>query len=424
MSITAWRERLGFPDTTGRRRLVVIAAIDSLGTGLFLPLTLLYFVTVADISVAKVGLALSLGAGIALLGGPHTGTLIDRIGPGRMAAIACLLRAGAFLTYLVADQFWQIVVLSALVSWSDSAFWPSNSAMVIALCGKEQRARWYALGRTVRSIGMGVGAALSAAVVALGSSGANLVVIANAASFTIVAVLLLTWREARTTTTASPGAPGHAPQQKAGLRAVLTDTPFLLLVGANALLAVCTLALVVLAPLYAKEIAPDATWLTGTLFAVNTALLMFAQGPAVRRIESGTPSRVMQSAVAFYAVGFAVFLLTPASQLPAIAILFAAVITYTIGELVHPPTIVIMVTDIARPELLGRYLSVNQLSWSVGNVIAPAVLAALFASHSRLPWAALLVMCAAASALLLLASRRTLPEKSSQQEPATTNAST
>lgn len=137
---------------------------------------------VAGMNVAQVGLALSIGAGIALLGGPHTGTLIDRIGPGKMAALSCLLRTGAFLAYLGIDQFWQIIAISAVVIWSDNAFWPSDSAMIIALCGREQRARWYALGRTVRSVGMGLGAALSGVIVASGSDGARMVVLFTTAN--------------------------------------------------------------------------------------------------------------------------------------------------------------------------------------------------------------------------------------------------
>ncbi|MEV6949167.1 MFS transporter [Streptomyces sp. NPDC051172] len=414
MNAITWRERLGFPDTTGRRRLVLIAAVDSFGTGVFLPLSVLYFVTVSDMSVATVGVALSVGAGIALLGGPYTGTLIDRFGPGRMAAASCLLRAAAFLAYLAVDQFWQVILLSALVIWGDSAFWPSNSAMIIALCGREQRARWYALGRTIRSMGMGIGAALSGVIVAAGSEGPRVIVTLNALTFAAVAVVLATWQEARTTTTSSPDGPDGDDNKRAGLRTVLADRPFLLIVASNSFLAVCALSLAVLLPLYAGSIAPDTVWLSGGLFAVNTALLMLAQGPAVRRIEASTPSRVLQAAVAFYAAGFAVFLLAPNSgQLLPVLVLFAAVVLYTAGELVHPPTSVIMVTDMARPELIGRYLSVNQLSWSVGNVITPALLAGLFASDARLPWLVLFAMCGATSGLLLLSGRRSAePDKS------------
>ncbi|MGV9531956.1 MFS transporter [Streptomyces cellulosae] len=415
MNTAVWRDRLGFPDTARRKRLVVIAAVDSLGTGLFLPLSLLYFVNVADMDVAKVGLALSIGAGLALLGGPHTGTLIDRIGPGNMAALSCLVRTGAFFAYLGADQFWQIIAISAVVVWSENAFWPSNSAMIIALCGREQRARWYALGRTVRSVGMGLGAALSGVIVAAGSNGAQRVVAINALSFAVVAALLYTWREARTTTTIYPEeekAEGGSEDKRAGLRNVLADRPFLLVVASNTLLAVCAMSLIVLLPLHADNLAPNAAWLPGLLFAVNSGLLMLAQGPAVRRIEASHPSHILQASVALYAAGFVVFIATPntGGAIP-IVVMTVAVVLYTAGELVHPPTSVILVTDMARSDLLGRYLSVNQLSWSVSHVITPAALAGLFAMNVRLPWLVLLATCAAASGLLVLATRGHQPKE-------------
>lgn len=413
MSTSVWSDRMGFPDTSRRKRLVVTAAIDSLGTGLFLPLSVLYFVNVAGMDVARVGLALSIGAGIALLGGPHTGTLIDRIGPGKMAALSCLLRTGAFLAYLGVDQFWQIIAVSAVVIWSDNAFWPANSAMIIALCGREQRARWYALGRTVRSVGMGLGAALSGVIVAAGSDGARIVVLFNALSFAVVAAILYTWREARITSTHTPQEKLEGEDKQSGMRAVLADKPFLLVVASNSLLAVCSMALIVLVPLYADTLAPQALWLPGLLFAVNGALLMLAQGPAVRRIEASSPSRVLQASVGLYAAGFVAFVVTPdVGGLIPVMVMTAAVVIYTAGELIHPPTSVILVTDMARSDLLGRYLSVNQLSWSVGHVITPAALAGLFAWNTRLPWLILLVTCVAASGLLVLATRNRQPEQS------------
>lgn len=403
MNIPVLLDRLGFPDTHNRKRLVVIAVVDSLGTGMFLPLTVVYFVTVAHMGISEVGLALSIGAIIALLGGPQTGTLIDRYGPGKIAVLSCTLRGLGFVAYMGVDAIWQLIIVSAIVRWADNAFWPANSAMVIALCGREQRARWYTLGRTVRSIGLGAGAALSGVLVAYGSSGARVVVLVNAATFFIVTAILMTWREAVTTATATePAKPGA---KKRGTRALLADQAFLLVVLANTLFAVTTLSLAVLLPLYAESRTPEDHWLPGVLFALNSSFLIIGQPFMVRYIEKTGEMRVMHTASLFWTLSFAAFL--GASMLDSLALVaafFLAVALFSTAELIHAPTGVIVVTNLAQPSLLGRYLSLNQMSWSVANVITPAMLTALFSSDDRLPWAILIIFCAASSALLLAAS--------------------
>ncbi|MCW8384633.1 MFS transporter [Streptomyces justiciae] len=407
MNIPTLLDRLGFPDTRNRKRLVVIAVVDSLGTGMFLPLTVVYFVTVAHMGISEVGLALSIGAIIALLGGPYTGTLIDRYGPGRIAVLSCTLRGLGFVTYMGVDSIWQLVIVSAIVRWADNAFWPANSAMVIALCGREQRARWYTLGRTVRSIGLGVGAALSGVLVAYGSSGARTVVLVNAATFFIVTAILVTWREAFAAATATePAKPGAEKKQQTGMRALLADRAFLLVVLANTLFAVTTLSLAVLLPLYAESRTPADHWLPGVLFALNSSFLIIGQPFMVRYIEKTGEMRVMQTASLLWALSFAAFLgASVLDSLALIAAFFIAVALFSAAELIHAPTGVIVVTNLAQPSLLGRYLSMNQMSWSVGNVITPAMLTALFSADDRLPWGALVIFCAASSGLLLAASQ-------------------
>ncbi|MFJ9026271.1 MFS transporter [Streptomyces sp. NPDC102259] len=406
MNLPVLLERLGFPDTRNRKRLVIIAVVDSLGTGMFLPLTVVYFVTVAHMGISEVGLALSLGAIIALLGGPQTGALIDRYGPGKVAVLSCTLRGLGFIAYLGVDAVWQLVIVSAIVRWADNAFWPANSAMIISLCGREQRVRWYTLGRTVRSVGLGLGAALSGVLIAYGSGGARAVVLANAATFFVVTAILTTWREAFTTATAATQTkPETETKKPTGMRALLADRAFLLVVMANTLFAVTTLSLAVLLPLYAESRAPQDHWLPGVLFALNSAFLIIGQPFMVRYIEKTGEMRVMQTASLFWALSFAVFL--GASTLDAIAltsVFFIAVALFSTAELIHAPTGVIVVTNLAHPSLLGRYLSMNQMSWSVGNVITPAMLTALFSTDDRLPWAILIIFCAASSTLLLAAS--------------------
>ena len=54
--------RLGFPDASHHKALVLGLAIDALGSGVFMPASIVYFLVTTDVGTAGVGLALSVAA--------------------------------------------------------------------------------------------------------------------------------------------------------------------------------------------------------------------------------------------------------------------------------------------------------------------------------------------------------------------------
>ena len=72
--------RLGFPSVGRHRRFVTAIAIDAVGSGVFMPISMLYFLVATDLTLVQVGAAISLASLIALPAGPLIGSVVDRIG--------------------------------------------------------------------------------------------------------------------------------------------------------------------------------------------------------------------------------------------------------------------------------------------------------------------------------------------------------
>ncbi|MFF1799149.1 MFS transporter, partial [Kitasatospora sp. NPDC058263] len=87
------RDRLGLPDTSGRTGLVGAHLIDSLGTGLILAFTLVYFARTTGLAVAAVGAAITAARLLALPTAIGVGPLIDRHGARVVAAAGNALSA-------------------------------------------------------------------------------------------------------------------------------------------------------------------------------------------------------------------------------------------------------------------------------------------------------------------------------------------
>src|SRR5260370_26077264 len=107
-------QRLGLPNLRGTRSFVVATFIDFLGTGLFLPFSLLYFTRAVGLPLPAVGLALSIAMTITLPLVPMTGLLVDRVGTRCVLLLAQFLQVAGFLAYLAVRNVPMLVGMALL----------------------------------------------------------------------------------------------------------------------------------------------------------------------------------------------------------------------------------------------------------------------------------------------------------------------
>ncbi|MFI5563427.1 MDR family MFS transporter [Amycolatopsis japonica] len=394
----ATADLLGLPSTRGRFPLIAAQSVDALGTGLFLPFAVVYFHAAKGLSLTAVGAALSIAAMIALPSGPLAGRLIDRFGPGRMVITANLIRAVTFTGYVFADEAWHLVVLAAVTFWGEGMFWPSTGALVAQVADDGQRARWYAMERALRNVGIGLGGLLGAAMVAWGGTGGyTAIVLVNAASFVVAAILVASWRAPAGTQRETE--PEAAPA--GGYRKVFADRIFRGVLVTVFVFALCDLALTVLLSAYVLDGLRLPAWQPGVLFAVNTVLIVLAQTVVSRRVERRSMPRTLQVSAAVWAVSFVLFALVPAgAPTAAFLVLTLAMVVFTCAELLQAPTSSALTVAIAPARLRGRYLGLEELVWSAARVIAPAMFTWLLSHGSALPWLVLIGFCGVATVVL------------------------
>lgn len=82
--MSKWRTWLGFPEMRGNSGFLLILIIDALGSGLFVPLSILYFQVTAGFSLAAIGLLLTIATLYTLASlcyTPTASSLVAEIGP-------------------------------------------------------------------------------------------------------------------------------------------------------------------------------------------------------------------------------------------------------------------------------------------------------------------------------------------------------
>jgi MFS family permease len=384
------------------RRFVAAIVADTVGSGLFMPITLLYFLAMTDLSLVQIGSAMSLSALVTMPGAFVIGSLVDRFGPRRMMLAGNLIQAVGMLAYLWADSLVAVALWTVLLNIGRQSFWGSFGNVVTAISAPGERELWFGFLQAVRNLGYSVGGVLAGIALQIGTDMAfQTVVVVNAVTFVLAFVLLLDVPDHRVATD------HDAPVEGWGV--VLRDRAYLRLVlgqfGFVAGMMVLNFAL----PVYVAETIDLPGWVVGAIFTVNTALVGLGQGLVVRRMTGQVRARMMGLAQLVFLASYALFVV--AGWLPvwlAIVVMLVGATIYTFGELTGGPVFSATAAEAAPDHLRGRYLGLFQLAWGIGGAVTPVAFTWLLAHGATTIWW-VLALVAVASGAYLQTLPRSLP---------------
>jgi MFS family permease len=371
-----------------------------LGWGCVMPFEVIYLHDGRGFSLGISGLIVGTVTGLAVVGAPVAGPLIDRVGSRATATVALVFLGFGFAGLAVARTVPGAFLAAAVAGLGNGGLLPSQSALLAGLVAPELRHRATAVSRVASNLGVGIGGVVGGLVAAHGLGGFVVLFFINATTYWLYALIL--WLGVRKDAPPEP-LPG-------GYRIVLRDRPFVRLAAINvAIIAVGWGFFSWIVPVYARAEIGVSTRVVGAMVLANAVTVVVAQLPVARLAEGRRRAGTMcAGALAF--VGAALLVLAAHRlelRLAATALLLSAVVV-AIGECLHTTVLMPLVADLAPPALRGRYMAVTGLSWWLGLALAPTLAAQLL---SVSPAAALLTAAgvASAAAVAALALERKLP---------------
>jgi MFS family permease len=172
-------------------------------------------------------------------------------------------------------------------------------------------------------------------------------------------------------------------------------------------------------PPFAVAHTPVGAGEIGLVVFFNTFFIVVAQVPATRVVARMRRTHALFATSATFAVGLLAVLLATLthSTLVATTVLAGVAITIAIAECAQFIVLGPLVAEIAPPHLLGRYMSLYQLSFMVGVALGPAVGGVLLAtSPDAVWWGGALALGLTGAGLLRLGDR--IPDPLVQMQPA------
>lgn len=385
--------------------LVAAFTVDSVGNGLFAPLSLVYFVRLTDVSLAMVGVLLTV-ANLAALPLPvWAGALADRFGPRPLVVAAEAAMALGFLAFAGVTGPVGILLASMLVAAGVRVFWCTIFTLVADFAdGRPGGAgvdAWYAIGNAARTAGLALGGLATGIVVADGSAAGYRAVALGAAAFLASAAVLVAVgvRAPHGITDAC---------DPVGYRELVRDRPYLGLVALNTVFALTSMMLALALPTVVLAGAGPA-WLTSVLLAANAVLIAVLSAPLVRRLAGVRRTRSIAVAAVLWVLWCGMLALVGFSDgSTATIVLVVGTLLFTVAEAVHAPISTAAAAGAGPAVARGRYLATFQYSFAAASVIAPAFFGGLYAAGHALPFL-VLGLVNALSVPAVLALERALP---------------
>ncbi|HEY0932170.1 MAG TPA: MFS transporter, partial [Trebonia sp.] len=276
MSIGQWL-RSYVPPTPVGRSLVSVTITDSVGTGLYLSGSVIYFVKGIGLSAGEVGSALSIAGLAGFLASVPLGMTGDRVGAKRLLVALQLFRGAMLVLLAFVTSFPEFLCAAIALTVAARSVSPATQAVVAGTMSKDDRVATMAIMRSVRNVGYSVGAALTIPIFALGSLWSyRLLMLGNAITFVLSALLLIRVRT-----------PAHIPPVSGRRRylAGVRDWRFLGLTLVNGSLSLHTSILSVALPLWTLATGGP-RWLVSLLLILNTVLAFLLQVASTRGSES------------------------------------------------------------------------------------------------------------------------------------------
>jgi MFS family permease len=343
---------------------------NAFGNGVVFPYLLIYLHNVRGIGLGTAGLILAASSVAALVAGPACGALIDHLGPRPVLAGCIVVSAIGFGGFALVHSPGPALVAAMLAGAGNGAFWPSHATMVAALTERETRHNAYAMQRVLNNLGIGLGGVVGG-LIATTAHPTTYVLL-----FVIDALTFGAYLVALAFVPAPPLATRPHDAPRGGYRRVLTHKTFVAYIVMNAaLIGVGFSLLGDIFPAFAKNTAHVSERGIGLCFLANTLVIVIVQLPVAKWLEGrrrmaayGVEGTIWAAAwIIVFAGGWWL------SGSAAAAVFALALTVFGVGECFHGTVQNALVTDLARPGLVGRYLALNGFAFQLGGAGGRAI---------------------------------------------------
>jgi MFS family permease len=365
-----------------------------------LPFLIVYLTRELHFSPGEAGLAFALYGAAAIVAGPVSGRLSDKIGALPIMRVSLLLSGSVLIFFPFARS--RAAVYAATLLWAACAelFRPASLAAITHAVLPEQRKAAYALNRLAINLGMSIGPALGGFLAAVSFRA----MFAVDAATTLIAGIVLTMANWRSPSRVVAD-PGDERREVSDARGILGDRRLAVFLTATFLTGIVFYQHESALPLYMVQYLHLSPAFYGTLFTINTLLIVALEVPINRATANWPNAWALFAGCMLFAIGFgALGIVTTATGI------LVTVVFWTFGEMMLFPAMAAHLGEVAPDDQRGAYMGAYSMALSLALTVGPWVGTQLLAKRGPTGvWSVMFALGALAAALMVYAAPHRRP---------------
>lgn len=342
------------------QRFFAATVINMVGSAAVFGFVLIYFNEVRGIPLDRAGFAVGAMSFTMVICTPFAGTLSDRFGARRILTAGCFVSIAAGVLYAYVDSFATAFGVSVLLGLGNALWFPAQSALLSIIVQPHERPAVSAFSRAALNLGAALGGVLGGFLVHSGSlTSFRWLFAVNVLTYVVFLGVLPgmpTGRVVHATITDE----GVAIAQL-GFADVLRDQFFVRLLATDVAIALGFGFLFAFMPAYASRLGiGNAT--IGVLFMFGAVSVVLTQIPTLRWVSGRRRMRSLALMNVWFLVAFALMVTTAHTSVAvAIVVIGIAQVLGGFGEAVLGAVRQPLTSDLAPPQLVGRYFGLSTM---------------------------------------------------------------
>ena len=366
--------------------LALVTLINRSGT-MVVPFMTVYLTTAMGFSLQHAGWVMTCFGLGSVLGNLLGGKLTDKFGFYPIQFWSLFLSGLMFLVLQYAQGLVEMCVAVFVLSLIADAFRPANHASIAVYSRAETRTRSYSLIRLAINLGFSIGPALGGLLAA--AYGFHWLFWADGITCILAALLLRLFLENKKEVVPTKGdVNSPLPNNASPYR----DQTFLVFISFVALSGIVFMQLFSMIPVYCKSHFQMSENQIGLVLGLNGLIIALLEMPLVYVLEKRVINKLRMVGLGVVLMGFSYVVLNIASDWTGMIIIFAVTITF--GEILMMPFSNVFALERSAPETRGQYMALYSSTWSLAQILSPAM-GAQIAAHWGFPvlWYILGLFC-------------------------------
>lgn len=381
------------------RTLALLHFLDSVGAGIFMSGSAVYFIVVTGLPASQVGLGISLAGLSGFISSVLMGIVADRIGARRLLFLTLLAIGVVYSCYPLVGSlpaFFVVVSVVGALEWGSG---PLFHTLIAESVPEGDRVTARAALRSLFNVGFSIGALLAAALIGVGGTAMQALPLGNAVSFVLAGVFVL--RLPATPTSSST-------KERVSRFRALKDRHFLAVIGASSLLALHSSVLMVGVPLWLVTSGKLPRSVIPAIFVLNTIMVVLFQVKCAKGSETvdGSVGAARKAGLISISACLALAIGNVTTAWVTAVFALMAVFLLTFAELWQSASAFGLSFGLAPEAARGEYLGAFHLHIVFQATIGPALVSFLVIREGSYGWLALSLIFLAGTVAVAPAARR------------------